>query len=983
MADGLPSNHVRDIAQTPDGYLWLATSAGVVRFDGMQPRVFNLLSTPPLHTEDINEVEVGPDESLWIGSLGGGGLIQYRDGQFTRHTVGGGSSRDILSLLSDSSGTLWIGTDSGLYFRQDDQAIMVPNTPEELASVHVTSLFQDHENILWIGTRGAGIFSYENGRFTSFTRQGSLSSNDVEAVLRDRQGTLWVGTQVGLDQVDAGNSTTHRWLTPDLAPSAAFWNLIEDRNGRIWAGSNAGLGRITEDSQQFLTTENQALPDQRIRSLFEDRDGNIWIGYYGGGLSRLSAGPIRTFGLPEGLAETRAISVIEDSTGTLWVATSRGAVHTIDPSGIETVTGILHDEQSAYLRSIAIDAEGAVWLGTDRGLQRIAGGILESFTVEKGLPSNRVRVVYADPMESGILWIGTIDKGLCRFHGGRCTNFDVSNGLSNNSVRWIIRSRKGALWIGTESGLNRLIDNQITTYTTADGLPSNTMRSGYEAEDGTPWIGTRAAGLVRYRDGAFTTFTTRDGLIDNSAWCVLEDQKHLWISSDRGIQRVLKSELDARSRGERDFVTVRLFGRSEGMRSSECNGGGYPTGWKTRDGRLWFPTMNGIVGVDPHSPLFDLDPPPVMIESIYADSKPVALTSGTVLPAGHHNLDISYAALAFATPETIRFAYRLDGHDNEWVNAGQRRVAHYANLSAGDYTFRATAINETQRSSEEATFRFSIKQHIYQSLWFIVPVVLASIALVVWVVILLVNHQKEKTVAAEVKLAQARQALVRRTRFTTIGHLAANIAHELKNPLGAARNSVFFLKRTIVSESPKAGEHLKNIDREIGTAVMIIDEILSMTRETAPEKCSLKLEEAASEAFSRIAAGNDALRLELDLEPREMCIFVDPAQFNQVLTNFLSNAVHAMDGAGCIELSGRSAVDADTILLSDSGPGIPEDLREQVFEALFTTKAKGSGLGLAISRAIIERHGGSISLEPPGRGGASFRIILPREQSGS
>jgi len=978
-ADGLPTTHIRDIVQTEDGLLWLATTSGFAQFDGSHTTIFNLVTTPEMISEDLKTLDVGPDQSVWVG-FQGGGLLQYLDGEFTRHTIVDGRISTVSALLFDDAGTLWIGSNSGLFRKSPTGTIDQTGIPDVLRTISVWALFGEADGTIWIGTKTAGLFRLRQGKLNSFSVMNGLSSNSIHTVLRDRNGVVWVGTAGGLDRIEPDGAISS-FSSDEGMTRDGVWELIEDHQGRIWVGSEHGLIRIDADSYEFLTAEDGILSDPRIRALFEDRDGRIWIGHYPGELTQLWRGPVVTYSTNEGLAENFVTSVVVDNDNTTWLTTFSGVIQTITNLGVTTVLDLRENGHPGITYSIAPVGNGESWIGTDNGLFHLTNDGLDVLTIADGLPSDRVRVVYVDPIDPSTLWVGTIGKGLCVYRNGRFTRIGVAEGLSGEDVQSILRNRKGDLWWGVENGLNLMSGDRITSFTSIAGIPVVQVHAIHESDDQTMWFGI-GNGMVRFRDGEFKAFTTRDGLFQNLDWSILEHNGFLWSSSDEGIQRIPRDALSERTEGSRKVIPVQILGAENGMKNSECNGVGFPSGSKDRDNNLWFPTMDGVVRVDPQSSFFALGPPHAIITRVHTGLRSVASAPADNFPNTHRELEIEYTAPVFITPQPVLFSYKLEGYDDNWVNVGERRTAYFTNLSAGNYVFHVRATYDSGSVGEAATFTVSFPPHFYETWWFFLLALVTFLGITVWFVILLLRRQQTKTLIAEAELEKAREALVRRTRFTTIGHLAANIAHELKNPLGAARNSTYLVKRLLGSApGPKVEEHLEIINKEICIAVKTIDEILAMTRDNPPEKRNIGVALIATDMFERGSDEHDDLRLELDIEPSSMTVFADPAQLNQVLTNLMSNAAHAMNHSGTIRLWARSSADHDTIRITDDGPGIPEEKREHIFEALFTTKAKGSGLGLTICRQIVGRHGGTIALEEsknPNHRGATFRIILPR-----
>ena len=255
----------------------------------------------------------------------------------------------------------------------------------------------------------------------------------------------------------------------------------------------------------------------------------------------------------------------------------------------------------------------------------------------------------------------------------------------------------------------------------ARNFPAGAVYSLHRDADGGLWLGTLGKGLVLFRGGQFRTLTMKDGLFDDVIFQILEDATgYLWMSSNRGIFRVSRRELEQVADGRRSTVTSRVFGTADGMESKECNGGNQPAGLKARDGRLWFPTLKGSVVVDPQRLRTNTVPPRVLIEEGAVDKRPLGSSGESVFPPGPGALEFRYTALALRNPDRVRFRYRLEGFDKQWVDAGTRRVAYYTNTPPGRYRFQVTASNEDGVWSEQgATAAFRLRPHLHQTPWFL------------------------------------------------------------------------------------------------------------------------------------------------------------------------------------------------------------------------------------------------------------------------
>ncbi len=722
---GLPQNSVMSVLQTRDGYLWLGTQEGLARFDGVRFTVFDRANTPAFQNNHVQALLEDRQGSLWIATYGGG-LIRRTNGAFTRFSTTDGLPHDTVRALHlGRNGDVLIGTNGGLSRFQNGRFATLLSMKNGLAGDEVVSILEDADNTLWIGTYGGGLHRWKDGTLTRYGLENGVSNDKVWAIVRDREGSLWIGTRGGLNRLRDGKFTTFR--TADGLPHDTIDCLYIDRSGHLWIGTRRGLALWRDGKFETLTTKN-GLPDDMVRTVFEDAERNLWIGTYGGGLVRLKDRVIEMLTADDGLSEDVTRAILQDRQDAMWVGTYGSGINRVNGSEVTTFSaanGLVHDRAWAA----AEDADGSMWIGTyGGGVSHLRNGVFTRYTKANGLVSDQVRCVYRDP--SGVIWIGT-NGGLSRFDNGTFRNYTTRDGLAHDKVIALQSDRSGALWIGTSGGLSRLKDGRLTTLSTNDGLSHAMVYTIYADADDVLWIGT-AGGLTRLKNGKLSPYRVADGLFNPSIYQILEDDSgFLWMSSANGIFRIAKKELHDFADGKSQSLTSISFGKSDGMRSSECNGGFQPAGWKTRDGRLWFATIKGVAIVDPRQTHTNKRSPPVLIESLLIDEKPVALpASELVLPAQSRKFEFQYAALTYVAPEKAKFRYKLEGFDADWVEAGARRVAFYTNIPAGSYTFSVMACNNDGVWNSSAPLSFRLRRHFYQTWWFQALTLLGAFALV-------------------------------------------------------------------------------------------------------------------------------------------------------------------------------------------------------------------------------------------------------------
>jgi PAS domain S-box-containing protein len=704
---GLPTNNVLAITQTSDGYLWLATEEGLVRFDGVRFTVFDKENTPALEANDIRSLLVDHADNLWIGT-NGGGLTRYKDGAFTTFTVKDGLANDvILSLHEDAQGMLWIGTDGGGLSRYSGGKFQTFGTKDGLRDDAVFTICTGPDGSLWIGTH-SGLARYKDSQFSTYSTQDGLGKDDIRAVYADRRGDVWVGTNGGgLGRLSEGRFVTY--TTSNGLSGNMIWSLGEDRTGTLWIGTgDGGLSRF-RDGHFSTYAPTMGLPSAQVWTTFEDREDNLWLGTKAG-LVRLKGGPFTTFTTKEGLSSDVILPVFQDRDGATWVGTDSAGLNRLK-DGKVTVYRTREGLPSDSVFSINQDGTGTLWVGTRKGLAQLQGRRFQTVT---GLPNEVVQCSYTD--HNGELWIGT-RGGLSHYVGGKFITFGSKEGLSNENVHSIYEDTQRVLWVGTGGGgLNKFENGRFTAYTRSNGLSNNVIWAITGDAAGALWLGTNN-GLNYVKDGKFTTFTTRNGLFDDAIFLILEDHHgNLWMTSNRGVFRVAVSDLNAFIQGKSQFIHCVSYGVADGMKSKECNGGFQPMGWRGNDGKLYFPTSRGLSVLD--SSRLDSNPASanVVIEQIVVDHKNLNPRKAIQLPPGQGELEFQFTALNLTAPEKSRFKYMLEGFDKDWVDAGSRRVAYYTNIPAGEYRFRVIASNRDGVWNGKGAFAvITLEPHFYQT----------------------------------------------------------------------------------------------------------------------------------------------------------------------------------------------------------------------------------------------------------------------------
>jgi ligand-binding sensor domain-containing protein len=707
-AEGLPEDLAQALAQTPDGYLWIGTSGGLVRFDGVRFTVFSHDNEPAFQDDSVYSLLTTRNGALWAGTEGGG-LIRYQDRGFRAFGAKEGLTNAFVRVIfEDRDGTLWVGTDGGL-FRMRGEALTRVDGSGGAPVMNVHSICQDRAGRLLVG--GMGLLVLDGGVATYYSSSANLADNSIRTIHETSDGAVWIGTISGLRRL-GGGVRGNPFAVSKLIDGVNVCFLCESRRGQLWVGTyGRGLMRL-QDGKALVLRAPSSLPHDNVLAIFEDTEENVWVGTQGG-LLRLTPGVARTIAAADG-TPLSINTIYEDPRGGILVTALNGrllrvAQQALVPEPLPASLGTLP------IRNVFRDSKGRLWIGTDgQGVARLGDGEIVRYTMKDGLVNDFVRAFRED--REGAIWIGT-DGGLSCWRAG---TLHTMAGLVYGSVRGLLLDRRGDLWVATEGGVSRFRAGQSAPEPLLERLRGHKVWALYEDVEGGLWIGTQGAGLFLLKGGELRQFTMEQGLPNNKIHFIAEDERHrLWMSGPSGVVSVSRPDLEALPRDGSGQLAVRVYGTAEGLVTNQMNGGVQPAGVLTSAGELWLPSTKGAVRIMPDLPDRGSSPS-VVIEQVVADDRPVSISNRLSLQPGKGKLEVHYTSIRLGSPERIRFRYWLEGFEHDWTAAGQRRVAYYTNLPPGPYRFHVAAYEtDAPRSASEQVLAVEWQPHFFQTRWFL------------------------------------------------------------------------------------------------------------------------------------------------------------------------------------------------------------------------------------------------------------------------
>jgi signal transduction histidine kinase/ligand-binding sensor domain-containing protein len=936
---GYPDSPVYAITQT-DGYLWIGTAKGLIRFDGTDFRVIRKAGSTTLPDGPVLGLVADAAGSLWIRTRSPS-LLSYRNTTL-RNVLDGlpVPETGIAAMCRGKDGGILIATLANglLRFSHGKFTLLAPVS--QLSNFLVISLAEAPDGAIWIGTRDSGLYVLKQGQVSPAASE--LRDTKINCILPVNDQELWLGTDEGVIRWD-GRKITHTSLSRSLH-NVQVLAMIKDHESNIWAGTSSGLVRLTARGPEI----GERTSTQAVLALFEDREGNLWTGGEHG-IQRLRDSAFVTYGSADGLPSDSNGPVYVDAQGVTWFAPITGGLYWMSHGETGSIGegGLSKD----VIYSIA-GGKDELWLGRQRGglthlVQQHAKFSAETYTQAEGLAQNSVYSVYR--ARDGTVWAGTLSGGVSRFNNGKFKTYTIDNGLASNTVASILETSDGTMWFATSNGLSALYSGRWLSYAIRDGLPSENVNCLLEDSSGVLWIGT-AEGLAFFSLGRIQIASGAPGLLQDRILGLAEDRRgSLWIATSNRVLRVNRKNL---LNGVLEDGDAREYGLSDGLNGVE--------GVKRHRsvvsgplGRIWFSMNRGLSVLDPARIAAASAPAIVHIETVSADGSQVAQSEPVRISSLKQRITFSYAGLSLAVPGRVRFKYTLDGFDRGWSEPVATREAHYTNLSPGFYRFRVIASNpDGVWNSAQAAVGFEIEPAYWQTWWFRVCIVLTcALAILALYRLRLRQLTRQLNVRFEERIGE-------RTR----------IAQELHDTLLQGFLSASMQLHVAVDRLPEDSPAKSSLSRVLQLMSQVIEEGRNAVRGLrASQSSSLDLEQAFARIRQELAIEEDVgFRVIVDGQPRPL----HPALRDEIYRigrEALANAFRH-SGAKSIEIQIEYAFGQLRVLVRDNGCGIDSQMLQS---------GRDGHWGLPGMRERAERIGGKLRVWSRPASGTEVELSVP------
>jgi signal transduction histidine kinase/ligand-binding sensor domain-containing protein len=1009
-SNNLPTNSVLQIIQSSQGYIYISSYAGLIQFDGKRFVMFNKKNTPAFKSNITGRIKEDHFGTIWITTQGSG-LISYNEGKFKSHGINQGIENIFRAIYIDSANNIWSASPQKGWFIYDGQQFEFLKWHKPLQDIEVRTIEEGPDKAIYFGTLGHGIFVFKDGKLNQIPPEHYNNALWVYTIFRCKNNQLWFGTSQGLFLFDG-----KQFKQLDIPNIATVNSITQDSTGNIWIGASSGLFRIDSETMNVEHLDKAlGLPSCFINSLTFDHEGSLWLTNYKGGIIQIKDGMFVNYHQSVGLRGKVVNSVVEVDPKHFLIGFDNGAIDQIENGRIKPFQ-TKHNLRNSRIRHILKDSQKNLWISSYNGLLKIEPNGKEYFFHPKnGFPSSKIRLTYEDSEQN--LWIGTRNHGLLKMDlQGTIKIFDNSSGF-NSLLVMSINEYKGKIYVGTNDGGLYIFENDtvIQVLDKTNGLPSNIVFNTYMDAELNLWIAMNG-GLVHVKNDTIRFLTVNDGLEDDSPFDVLEDNwGNLWLPSASGIMKLNKNELlNHFNNNAQNQINCILYTQKDGMQHEECNANAMSI--KASDGTLLFPTIEGVVQVNPGIKIQNTKAPNVIIENLFVNNQPVDLHQPIIIPPGKNRLTFEYTALSLLEPQKNQFKYQLVGYDDNFVDAKETRTVSFTNLAPGSYTFKVIASNNQDVWNFEGdSVYFTIKPRFFQTYTFygLLGVFLLGLVFLIYKIrvrqykyrqqilealvkrrthqVMLKNktleEQKQEIQSQAEKLAEQKEVLEKLN--TDKDKMFSIVAHDLRSPMGNFKAMLENLSnKPELYDDNRRQKVLQALNEMAKNTYDLLENLLNWSKTQMgvinfePDKIEILpiVKDVLKLAEPLAQKKNIAIKIKI---PPTLTVYADANMVRTIFRNLIMNAIKFTDMLGNIEVTSMVIENSVQFSVKDNGVGLTPQIQEKLFTnkylqtSLGTHNEKGSGLGLLLCKEFVSINRGNIWVESVFGKGTTFHFTLP------
>jgi signal transduction histidine kinase/ligand-binding sensor domain-containing protein len=958
--NGLISNGINSSIQSRDGFLWITTYNGIMRFDGRKVDVFDRSNIPFLTTDAFYKVYEDHVGTLWFASQGSG-IVTYKKSKFQRLDSTGVLPKSVRCLWLEDNGGIWAGTNnSGLYYIKDDQIKQIDQP--QLNNASILDLVKDENGILWIATDGGGLYSFDGKELYSVE---GLLSKTINTLLVAPGNILLIGTTSGLNILKEKKLSVY-----DPLSGYQINCLLRSGTDRIWVGTELGLANIDLTKSQFeFISEKDGYPLARINYLSFDRENSLWISTGRNGLVQLRESSILNFTTANGLSNNKVNVIYEGPDHKFYIGTDAGVVDVFSQGEIKSLPISLMSAD-AGIRDILIDSKGVMWVGSYKGLLQIVNGKEKLFTEKDGMPAVDLRRILEDKL--GNIWVATRSAGIAQFKDGRISKvFDKSNGLNSNYILAVEENKDGEILVGTHSGGLSIIqrNGEIKTFHIGKDDSGILIFNIHIDDQGKIWVVSNI-GLLYFDGQNFTPLVTTKILKGETYFDWVEDRLgNVWVTTNIGVFRMEKKEVLDFVNGKNKIINTKLFDNQDGMKNKECTGATHSI--LSSSGIIWVPTIGGVSVFYPNKTKLNAAIPPVLITSVLVDNREYGSSDDAIIiEPGKLRLTFNFSVLSYVSPSRIRLKYKLSSVDNEWIDASNNRQAEYTNLKPGTYQFQVIACNsDGVWNTVGDTMTLEVKPFFYQTLWFYAIAILLFISGLYWIY----NWR--------IRVVEKRNAELRKLNGE-LDRFVYSASHDLRAPLASILGLINVAR---LDNRDKVEEYLQKIEVSVHKLDGFIQDIIDFSRNARVEieVVPIDFEKLIHEVIDNLMYLDEknAIKRIVHVIGKDV-FYTDKKRLTIILNNLISNSIKYFNSNAkepFIEVSVTYTNREATVTVHDNGIGIAPEHVNNIFKMFYRgdEKSRGSGLGLYIVKETVDKIKGTISVKSEYGSGSTFTLIIP------